>query len=77
MPTAKILKKISKLEAKKEIFLAKLQEKKDAHTINNHILKAINGDKESKKKVLAHVEENSLKRDIAIFAGTGNRDRKN
>jgi len=67
----KVQKKIFKLETKQNKYKEKLQEKKEAHKYYNTILKAINGDKKSKKEVLEHVQNNSLKRDIAIFAGTG------
>ena len=49
----------------------KLQEKQNDYKYYNTILKAINGDKKSRQEVLEHVEKNSLKRDLAIFTGTG------
>ena len=67
----KVQKKIFKLEAKQNKYREKLQEKQNDYKYYNTILKAINGDKKSKKEVLEHVEKKSLKRDLAIFTGTG------
>lgn len=67
----KVQKKLFKLETKQNKYKVKLQEKKEAYKYYNTILKAINGDKKSKKEVLEHVQNNSSKRDLAIFAGTG------
>ena len=58
---------IEDMKSKRE----KLQEKENDYKYYNTILKAINGDKKSKKEVLEHVEKKSLKRDLAIFTGTG------
>ena len=71
MNSERNLRKISRLNAKIFKYEEKLKEKEESYNLYNTLLKAINGDKDSKKKVLKHVQENSIKRDIAIFAGTG------
>ena len=65
------LKKISKLEAKQNKYEEKLREKEKRYNLYNITLRAIEGDKDSKKRLLKHVQENSLKRDIGIFIGGG------
>ena len=69
--TDKVLKKISKLEAKQSKYEEKLREKENSYNLHNTILKAMNGDKDSRKKLLKHVQDNSTKRDIGIFVGGG------
>lgn len=67
----KVLRKISKLEATQSKYEGKLREKENTYNLNNTILKAMNGDKDSKNRLLEHVQDNSSKRDIGIFIGGG------
>ena len=67
----KVQKKMLKLGVKQNKYIEKLREKEADYKYYNTLLKAINGDKKSRQEVLEHVEKNSLKRDLAIFTGTG------
>ena len=69
--TTKELKTISKLQAKQYKYEEKLRAKEDVYRYYNTLLNAINGEKESKKKILAHVQENSGNRDLAVILGFG------
>ena len=67
----RVQRKVFKLENKQNKYKEKLREKESEYKYYNNILMAINGDKKAKKEVLKHVQEQSVKRDIAIFAGSG------
>ena len=67
----KVRKKISKLEIKQQKYEEKLKRKEIDYNRYNIILKAINGDKDAKKKLHADIDNNSGNRDLAVIVGCG------